>query len=798
MTTINSNINDYIILAGSALGTNIYIKTKIITYDSNNDSNTFFTREYVTNYKNIIILSQKLINIGDNTIITNNCLITQNNIKNNIKFIHDSNNTNRKLIFIQNQDISDNSNNYLIRNIEFPDTTAFYHLNYYFNKYFNAIQNYKDYFNISIKDFIYKDSNVNVDISFAKTRFRIIDFSSIPLFTNASTDISLINYVSSDFSTLFIDTNNIPYKTLTSDVTISKLNLDLSYNIYNNIYSYNKLTLDFKNINSYRFALYDASTNVLLNINSNDNYNQHNSSNTINTFMIKTNNFDILNNIKASSKIIFNKNNIFFQNVKALDICSNFNINNYANFKKTNDLSNNIFLSLGNQVTGITQNDLYKHIHILFKKTAVFDISKIIFSKNINSSLITPANSKYNTLIPSSNNLYLLDFTFNYKNTNYYNNINNINNINNALNYNAILYNYIEYKTKKEFDLNLSKIIDFSYINNNYSNNYYINNVNNILTINNKINNNNNVTTISYEDFNNALRFKFKDLSYNNFIHKLNASKLVDDLYSSIVNYDVRYNYGQHFIVTSKLDIFLKNNSSSLALNNSYPFNNIIYLDYYSKINFYSLQVVNIFTTALGSDFENVDCIFIYHDPATETDPSFLYPYNNIEIIKNIEIDTLEKAIVLLPGARTSRTNSTFIPARNGSNLSRKMIQGLIGLNNVPRLLSIVPYDTNVINGRGFVNQYQIGDTCNNAEDQVKNKINSIKHYSAKNNITSPSNTLVNQNFANIVRSSARNRISQTCIENLRAETQNTNQRQSQTQTQNTTIVTPFKMFFRK
>lgn len=787
MTTINSSKNDYIILSGSALGTNIYIKSQIITYDSNNDTNTFFTSQYGTNYKNIIILSQKLENDdgSDQKIITNNCLITQNNIKNNIKFIHDSNNTNRKIIFIQNQDISDNSNNYLIRNIEFPATTTIYHLNYYFNKYFNAIQNYKDYFNISIKDFIYKDNSLNVDISFAKTRFKIIDFSSIPLFSNASTDISLINYVSSDFSTLFIDTNNIPYKSLTSDVTINKLDLDSSYNIYNNIYSYNKLTLDFKNINSYRFALYDASTNDLLNINSDDNYNQYNSSNTINTFMIKTNNFDILNTSKANSKILFNKNNIFFQNVKALDICSNFYINN-ANYKKTNDLSNNLFLSLGKQVIGITQNDLYKHIHILFKKTAIFDISKIIFSKNINSSLITPANSKYNTLIPSSNNLYLLDFTFNYKNATYYNNINN------SLNYNAILYNYIEYKTKKEFDLNLSKIIDFSYINNNYSNNYYINNVNNILTINNKINNNNNVTTISYEDFNDALRFKFKDLSYNNFIHKLNASKLSEELYSSIVNYDVRYNYGQHFIVTSKLDIFLKNNSSSLALNNTYPFNNIIYLDYYSKINFYSLQVINIFTTALGSDFENVDCIFIYHDPATETDPSFLYPYNNIEIIKDTEIDTLEKAIVVLPGARTSRTNSTFIPARNGSNLSRKMIQGLIGLNNVPRLLSIVPFDNNFINGRGFVNQYQIENTCNNDEDQVKNKINSIKHYSAKDNVTSPSNTLVNQNFANIVRSSARNRLSQTCIENIRPGTQNTNQ------TQNTPIVTPFKMFFRK
>lgn len=163
--------------------------------------------------------------------------------------------------------------------------------------------------------------------------------------------------------------------------------------------------------------------------------------------------------------------------------------------------------------------------------------------------MLTSTNSKYNSLVASTNNLYLLDFTFNYKNI-----INN--NINNAINYNAILYNYIEYNIKKEFDLDLSKIIDFSYINNNFSNNYYINNVNNILTINNNINNTNNVTTISYEDINNALRFKFKDLSYNNFVHKLNASKISEDLYSSLIKYDVRYNYGQNFIVTSKLDIF--------------------------------------------------------------------------------------------------------------------------------------------------------------------------------------------------------------------------------------------------
>jgi hypothetical protein len=459
-------------------------------------------------------------------------------------------------------------------------------------------------------------------------------------------------------------------------------------------------------------------------------------------------------------------------------------------------------LSLGKKITGITQYDLYNNIHIVSKNASIFDISKIVFSKNINASLLsyTNTNTKYNTLVTSKNNLYLLDFTFNYKNTNY-----NNNNINNAINYNASLYNYIEYKNKKQFDFNLSKIIDFSCINVNnttnkyYTNNPFINNVNNLLAINNK--DLSTIVTASYEVMNNALRFKFKDLNYDNTIYNLNnAITIESDLYSSIVNYDVRYNYGNYFITTTKLDILLQDNSNSnsnvLNLNKNYPFNYPLIKKYdnsYSRINFYSLQVVNLFILTIGSDFENVNCIFVYHDPATETDPSFLYPYNNIEIKRDTEIDTLEKAIIVLPGARTAITNSTFIPAKNGSNLSRKMIQGLIGMNNVPKLLSIVPYDNNFINGRGFVTQYQIGDTCNDNEALIKNKINAIKHYSAKDNATTPNNTLKNENYANIVRSSARSRLSQTCIENLRANlaagTQNT------TTTTTRPVITPFRLF---
>ena len=792
MTTINSNKNDYIILSGSNIGTKIYMRTPIITYaiSNNIDTNTFFKTAYdAVNYKDRIILSQKLKNTGsDNQTIINTCLITQNNIKNNIKFIHDSNNANRKILFIKNQDTSDNSKNYLLEDIVLSSSTTFYHLNYYFNKYLNNIQNYKDYFNISIKDYIYKDICSNVDIIFANTNFKIIDFSSNPLFSNTSSDISLINYVPSDFSTLFIDD-------ITSDVSISKLHLDVSYSIYNNIHIYNKLTLDFKNVNSYSFVLYDASTNEQKIIN-NINYVNVNSNNTITTFMIKTNNFDILNTIKSNSKIFFDKNNIYLNNVRALDICSNFYINN-PNYKNSTRLKNMLFLSLGKQITGITQYDLYNNIHIVSKNSSAFDISKIVFSKNISASLITSNNSVYNTLVASVNKDYLLDFTFNYKGTN------NNNNINNALNYNISLFNYIEYKNKKQFDFNLSKIIDFSYININinsnsnsnkyYTNNNYINNVNNLLTINNK--DLSTIITASYEVMNNSLRFKFKDLNYDNTIYKLNAPDILNNLYSSIINYDVRYNYGNYFIVTTKLDILLQDNSNFLDLYKNYPFNYPLigkYDNSYSRINFYSLQVVNLFILSLGSDFENVDCIFVYHDPATETDPSFLYPYNNIEIKRDTGIDTLEKAIIVLPGARTSITNSTFIPARNGSNLSRKMIQGLIGMNNVPKLLSIVPYDVNVINGRGFVNQYQIGDICNDEENLIKNKINSIKHYSAKTNVTTPNNSLKNMNFANVVRSSARNRLSQNCIENLRAGTTNT------TTNTKAPITTPFKLFVRK
>jgi hypothetical protein len=95
------------------------------------------------------------------------------------------------------------------------------------------------------------------------------------------------------------------------------------------------------------------------------------------------------------------------------------------------------------------------------------------------------------------------------------------------------------------------------------------------------------------------------------------------------------------------------------------------------------------------------------------------------------------------------------------------MIEGIIGLNNIPKLLSIEPYDPNFINGRGFINQYQIDDVCISTNcEKVDVKQNAIKHESVKNNRIYSSNSLKKQNFANIVKSNSRNRLSQECINN--------------------------------
>ena len=63
------------------------------------------------------------------------------------------------------------------------------------------------------------------------------------------------------------------------------------------------------------------------------------------------------------------------------------------------------------------------------------------------------------------------------------------------------------------------------------------------------------------------------------------------------------------------------------------------------------------------------------------------------------------------------------------------------------------------------MNQYQITDKCIDSScDKIAVKQNAIKHDSVKNNRIYASNSLKKQNFANIVKSNVRNKLSQECI----------------------------------
>jgi len=783
MTSILNTKNNYIILTNniidsSNVGSLLYIKENITDLSGNRtDANWQTILQKSSNnitYKNRIIVSGKIITSSNTS--TSCCLITQNNIKNNMKFIFDSsNNKNGKILFVKNLNSTDDSYNYLFNSLSntFFEKTNYYninnslitdtsytryihHLNYYFSN--------SDMYQININHYLYKYRNYYLEsagnltpynYNYSNIRYAITSISNEFFFNNTTIDSSsIINFKSSNFTTLLID--NSSGNAFTSDNSFTILQKNTSYSIFRNILSYNKLTLDYKHVNYYDLSLYDFSLSYTTGVLPVYTSISNNNMNIIKTFLIKTNSFQIIQNIKSNSKIIFGLKNVYLYNVKVLDYSSNLytktiTFNNQPNKILNLDFSNTMFLGLGDRLTGITQNDIYNHTNF---STNSNNRSIITFQKNINTQKIT-SNSNYAPLIPNLNKYYLLDICLNYAK----NSISH--NINNTINYNIILYNNISLQVGKIFDLNLETYF------NALTNNYYKNSFNNLAKINNK---SDNIYSISSEQVNSAINVEFKNLTADQIDIKINnllaltgyGNITLIPIDSDTTFYDLRYNYNKTFYIFHNLNIYLLPESINLKR----------YLDLdldLDILNFYSQTFANFVITTNASDFTNVDCIYIYHDPINDPDEKFRYPNNNIEIKRDSEIDTLAKAIEQYrgTGARTSRTNAVFIPAQNGSNLSRKMIQGLVGINNIPKLLSIEPYDPNFITGRGFINQYQINDACITSNcDKIAVKQNSIKHESVKNKTLNLSNTLKKQNFANIVKSNRRNKLSLECINN--------------------------------
>ena len=174
--------SDYIILTNNIIdsrnnGNSLHIKTKII--DSSGSSlydismKTMFSTLTTSHYKNRIILSGKIITTNSDSTSTSTscCLITKNNIKNNMKYILDiSNSSSGKILFVKNLDISDNSFNYLfdnLNNVYFENNKSKYLNNTFtnitndtsYNRFIYNLNYYtsnSDLYKINIRDYLYK------------------------------------------------------------------------------------------------------------------------------------------------------------------------------------------------------------------------------------------------------------------------------------------------------------------------------------------------------------------------------------------------------------------------------------------------------------------------------------------------------------------------------------------------------------------------------------------------------------------------------------------------------------------
>jgi len=759
----------------SNVGTKVNIKGLIPENISNNKYYSFLNLNLNEDkFKNRVVFSAKIDNIREDSVI----LLTQQNLTHNIKFVHKDNNyTQPKILFIKynitNNVINDNqylftpdTNRINLSKINVQDVSLniqnstndvdstnedrdvfFKSLSYYFNKY--KIYNYTDYFKFKFSDFIdlsyvLEHKNLTKDISYNKLKTVV---NNVTLKNNFSDD-QTINYDENNFKNLYNFTDDGSLN-ITHIRPVYKINYNEDIdNSFNNILMYNKFeNISTVNVN-YKYPRnndVEGLENDLINI---DSYNDV----SINFFVLK--NVDVKKN--NYGKILFNKNYTFFDG-KVLGYNNNF-YNNSLNHQYKNLYDNSmVFLSLGYGITGLTQNDIFNRVKMdmntIIKGTIrEHKLSKINFSSNVNSNAITTELIKTNK--------YLLDENYNY-------------------NYTNITHNWIKENSTKIIDLSLLEFYEsFNY---DLSHNIYYNRFGSLDLINNDISANNfvngalNLDKNNYYDFSYIpkninyiikdisdisysliydTKFTFNGKSYPAELNNKNSSLFNTSITDNILKLDFRYNYGKNI----DLDMYF-----TIKYNYDKTFESYSLLDHYNDnllLNF-NKQILSsrIFTTE-GSDFTNVDCIFIYHDPYNENTPDeFKYPYNNVEISSNVSIDSLSRAIELLPGAETSVTNSTIIPARNGSNLSRKQIQGYIGFNNIPKLLSIKAYDESIIESRGFVRQFNINDSCKTYADRVKDKINlnTNRDSITKDNKIYSRATNRKQNFASMVRSKGRN-----------------------------------------
>jgi hypothetical protein len=752
---MGSSYSNKIIIKNKLInGTSIFINVKIpkevnnsfcLSYNLYSSTSTEKKSLNSIDLSNRIILSGLFVKRTNGEIEAgaknNLSLLTQRNLNHNMNFhYHNNDFTKPRLIFKKYETINNHTNNdkFLF------DINWNMQQKYKFIKFLNYYKNFSnsDYYKFNLSDFI--------DVPISSIDDIKIKIKGVSI--NNEFDPKYINYDENNFSKILYYNN----ADICNTYDISHLNIidfaipdnhDNSTNflLYNKLHNLSTLQCDFINAVSESYIYTDASINFFLTkgYNHERNYESNSGSN------------------QYGSKILLNKD---FTSIDSRIIGENSKIPNIVS-----DNSSTIFLSCGNSICGLTRKNIFNNVKLEFEDTTTNTGSNITYqiarTKKIlfyNENIISNARTLDTSLLEFANVDYLLDNSYNYDYVN-------------------TVYNNIQTSNKKNIDLNLS---DF----------YYAMNHNNIslsgellehsiykkrfktlelLNTSSEITNRyfDNSLSSAYDFTKNNYFIQTNDICYNNTDYKIKFNNKSSSVIANnqavsftdintgttrdnLLNYDFRFNYSEKFEVEVLLNLQYKLTTSEIPKDI-----NMNYLTDYKDnllLNFHKIVLTSYFETTASSDFTNVECIFVYHNPKTTTDPSYLYPNNNIQIVTDTTIDTLAKAIVLLPDARTSTSNSVFIPARNGSNLSRKMIQGLISLNDIPKLLSIRPYNPDTLTSRGFINQYQIIDDCLTEEDQVKAKINATKHDSVKQKRTFISTSQRKQNYANLVRSNVR------------------------------------------
>lgn len=652
--------------------------------------------------KNRVIFSGKS-NYDNNNLI----LLTQQNLNHNIKLIYKKNpltnihdlNQPRiifkkysiyKDILFNNQflfscpDTVDNS--FRLNNIKFQNQT------------FNIYNSNNDLDNLNSKlnkiTITYNVYHQYENSNFFKFNFN--DFINTNTYNDLSNNLFIkINDIScnKDNNNMF---NNISYENIYKIIDNSNLLL-----LNNTDYDYFKNSIDYSNNTQNDYFIFNSVNNLTdLSINfqkldtlSNTytNYSEFENIGKIYFFVNKYKYFEPEYNY-FKNKIILNKHFTYLNN-KILNNNSNF----YSNNNLINDTSK-VYLSFGNSILGLTKLNLFNNFY--FTNNKIFILKDNKFYNN------------YSNLDSTSN--YLIDDSGSEKyDYSYYRKF--------------VTYNFLNLEFKLlDYDLsqNFNEIFDLNNYINGFQNNYIINEEN--ISISPDLQKDSDF----YDNYS-LQKFLIYDISFDklNYNLKINNNDLTNNLINEINITDNNLNINFKFNYKSNFNVFI-----NLQLN---------YDNLYNYLNDYLINFSLNINTEEGLNFDNINCIYIYHNPLTEIDPSFLYPNNNIEIDYNPSFDTLTRVIERDENTLKNKT-FTIIPEKNASNLSKKQIIGLIGLNNIPKLLSIKPYDESFIEGRGFLNQYSINDECLNYNDKVLFKLNSQNHTSVKERNSLTNNTNIN------------------------------------------------------